>query len=401
MPVFEWEALNSKGERQKGKMELASEKDVFARLREQGLIPVKVRIVSEKRSSSLLFFDRVGLVDKLMFTRYLGTMVRSGLSLPQALSVLAQQTNKGKLKRVLSILRDEIERGKPLSESLQAFPDVFSPLYVSMVKVGEETGNLDEVLNRLAEHMEKTHELRGKIIGALLYPAIILILVSLLLPLMVLKLVPQMAEAFTELEVQIPPMTQFLLDVNKFLRSYWFIFLGLITSLLFFIITSLRSQKVKEKIDELLLRVPVLSGMIKMSNTAFTARGLSTLVGAGVPILQTLEIIAQTLPNKEYRKALLKAKEEVQKGIPLSRSLQRFSYLYPPVFLTLLSVGEQTGQTAEITLKIAEFFEKETERATQNLASILPPIVMIFVGIIVGLFVFMVLQPMFSAVGSF
>ena len=400
MPSFEWEALTPSGERIKGKLEAVGKEEVIRYLKEKGYLPVRIKDATpfQKRFN---FWSRVGLVDKLMFTRYLGTMIAAGLPLPQALATLQEQTRNSKLKNAIEVIKSQIEKGKSLSESFSSFPDIFPYLYVSMVKVGEETGKLDEVLERLADHLEKSHDLRGKIVSALLYPAIVLGIVAIMLPLMILFLVPRMAETFKELEVDIPPLTMFLLDVNDFLRTYWYLIIAMILFSFFGFYFLWKSARFKETLSLIGLKLPVFSNLVRMSNTAMIARTLATLIAAGVPLLETLNIMVDTISNQRYRKSLLVAQDKVQKGYSLHQSLSEFSDIYPPVFLSLLRVGEETGQTARIAEQLAIFFEKETERATQNLASILPPIVMIFVGLIVGVFIFTVLQPMFSVAQGF
>jgi len=403
MPKYSYLAKSLKGEEKKGVQLVKDRKELARTLKSQGFILIKAEEEKEGKKRfniSLPFLSGVSLSEKMIFTRNLQVMISSGLPLPRALETLSHQAKNQKFKRALLKVKQEIIQGKSLSESLSSYPDIFSELFQSMIKVGEEAGNLDEVLTILAKQMEREHELKSKIQGALMYPAVIVLAMIGIGVLMLVMVVPQLAETFEELEIELPLTTRIVIGLGTFLAEKWYIALLAIGAFFFFFWMGLKSKEGKKTIDSLVLKIPIVAALVKKTNSAYTVRTLSSLISAGIPIVRSLEIVAGTLGNIHYREAILKTAGEVRKGGKVSKSLSQYQELYPLIVFQMIEVGEETGETSKVLGKLADFFEEEITNATRNLASVIEPILMLFVGAVVGFFAISMVQPMYSMLGS-
>jgi len=400
MPRYSYTAKSLKGEEKSGIVEVKDERQLSKTLREQGFILIKAELeeVEKKRrfKISLPFSGKVSLTEKLMFTRNLQVMISAGLPLPRALETLASQTKSKKFKKTLLEINEEIIKGKNFSDSLKTHPDIFSELFQSMIKVGEETGNLEEVLKTLSQQIERESELKSKIKGALMYPAVIILAMIGIGILMLVMVVPKLAETFEELEIELPLTTRMVIGLGTFLAEKWFLALLIMAVFLFFFRLVLKTKQGKKTIDAITLKIPIISPLIKKTNSAHTVRTLSSLIVAGVPIVSSLNIVAGILGNIHYKTALLQAAEKVKKGEKLSDALMPYKEIYPLIVIQMIKIGEETGETSGILNKLAEFFEEEIGYATKNLTSVIEPILMIIIGGVIGFFAISMVQPMYS-----
>ena len=407
MPSYFYIAKSLKGEERSGTMEAKSKLQLAQALKSQGFILItaeleleKEKVARKKMEFSLPFFSGVSLTEKLMFTRNLQVMVSAGLSLPKALMTLAEQTKSQKFKKTLLEISEEITKGKNLSDCLSKYPNIFSDFFQNMVKVAEEAGNLDEVLKILSKQMERENELRAKIKGALMYPAVIIIAMIGIGALMLIMVVPQLAETFEELEIELPFTTQLVIGIGTFLAEKWF-FALLILIVIFIALTFIsKTKKGKKLIDTVFLKIPVISQLVKKTNAAYTVRTLSSLIAAGVPIVKSLKIVSGTLGNIHYQEAISEVSEKVGKGAKLSEAIRSYRNIYPVTVIQMIQVGEETGETSQILSKLADFFEEEVGNATKNLASVIEPILMLIIGGVIGFFAVSMVQPMYSMLGA-
>lgn len=403
MPEYFYIAKSLEGKKKTGTLEAENEKELAQKLRAEGFILVRA-IPKEKPKKrfefSLPFFRSIPLTEKMMFTRNLQVMVGSGLSLPRCLEVLANQTKNPYFKDALLEIKEEIRKGKTFSAAVSEHPDIFPELFQSMIEVGEESGTLEEVLKNLSLQMEREHDLRSKIKGAMIYPAVIISAMFAIGILMLILVVPQIAKTFEELQIELPPTTQFVIALGTFLAEKWYLFILGLVFFLFFFFQFIKTEKGKIIFDKVLLKIPVISPIVKKSNSALTCRTLSSLISAGVPIVKSLEITSKTLGNIFFQKALEKVAKEVRKGEKLSDSLRGYETLYAPLVIEMIEVGEETGETSKVLSKLADFFEGEVSLTTQNLASVIEPILMIIIGGMVGFFAISMIQPMYSMLGS-
>lgn len=405
MPTYFYTATSLQGEKITGSEDAKSERDLAHALHEKGY--VITRVAAKERANSKLRLLRmledlfsVSLQEKMLFMRNLKVMVGAGVPLPKALEILALQASSPQLKHALTGIREKVLQGETLSLAMSRHPAIFSDLFVNMIKAGEESGTMEGVLSHLTLQLEREHDLRSKIQGALMYPIVVVIAMVGVGIIMLVSIVPNLAKTFKELGVALPPTTKFMIGLGEFLGHQWYLALLVFLAVSFALYRALKSKKGKWILDGLVLRAPLFSSFIRKINSAFFARTLSSLIGAGIPIVKSLEITSTVLNNGYFRKALMDAAEQVRKGAKLSQSLKSSGKLYPLVVLQMLEVGEETGQTGEILAKLAEFFEEEVNAITKNLASIIEPALMLIMGGLVGFFAISMIQPMYSILGS-
>ena len=404
MSRYNYIAKTLQGEPRSGTLEAKDEHELARILRREGSILIKAASEEEKHKKKFLitvpFLGRVSLTEKIMFTRNLRVMIAAGVALPRTLKILADQAKNKKFRKTLLEIREEIVKGRAFSESLDKYPSIFSELFVSMVKVGEETGTLEEVLRVLTQQMEKEHEIKSSIKGAMIYPAVIIFAMVCIGVLMLIIVIPKLAAVFSELGVELPLTTKIVIATGTFLSKFWFLLPVGILIFLFLLRVILKTKTGKLVFDTFVLKIPVISSIIKKTNSAHTVRTLSSLIAAGVPIVRSLEIVSGTLGNVHYRKAMSEAAERVKKGAKLAEILKRYENIYPTLVIQMIEVGEETGKTSDVLEKLAEFFEEEVANATKNLSAVIEPVLMLIVGAVVGFFAISMIQPIYSMMGT-
>jgi len=401
MPKYFYTAKSLKGEEKSGTLEAKDIHQLAKKLREQDFILIKVETEGEKIKKrklviTLPFFGGVSLKEKIFFTRNLQVMISAGFPLPRVLEILANQTKSKKFKKALSDIKEDIIKGKSFSEALCPYSYIFSEVFQSVVKVGEESGTLEEVLKILANQMEKENELKSKIMGAMIYPAVIICAMMGIGILMLVMVVPKLAAIFEALQVELPVTTKLVIFLGTFFVEKWYLVILISIFLIFIFSQIIRTQKGKMVLDAFLLKAPIISPIIKETNSATVVRTLSSLIVAGVPLVRSLEIVSGTLGNIHFKTAIIEAVEKVRKGEKLSEALKPHQATFPPIVVQMLAVGEETGETSNILAKLADFFEEEVGRATQNLASVIEPVIMLIIGAAVGFFAISMVQPMYS-----
>lgn len=404
MPQYFYTAKSFKGELETGTLGAKDKKELSKILHQRGYVLIKAELEAEelrrKFEISLPFFKRVSLTEKMMFTRNLQVMISAGVSLPRSLSILSIQSKNKKFKKALDETLEAVNKGEAFSDSLKRYPDIFPELFVSMIRVGEESGTLEDVLKNLTFQMEREHELGAKIKGAMIYPAVIICAMMGIGTLMLIMVVPKLAETFKELEIDLPPTTRFVIGLGEFLAAFWYLLLIVIFILFFLFTRALKIKMGKRVFDSIALKIPIISPIIKKTNSAQTLRTLSSLIVSGIPLIQALKIISGTLGNVYFQEAIAKSIEKVRKGEKLSLALKPYQNLYPLMVIQMIEVGEETGQTSEILAKLANFYEEEVTNATKNLSAIIEPVLMLLIGGAVGFFAVSMIQPIYSMLGA-
>lgn len=401
---FSYKAKNKEGTTTEGVIE-ASDKFVAAKqLRTQGLVPIS--IIGAKRSGAIKIpfvdslFGRVKLHEKIIFARNLSGMLSAGLSLYRALTVLEKQTKNEKFKSVLTVLIKEIDQGGTLSEGMEKFPAIFSTLFVSMIRAGEESGGLSQSLKEIGQNLEKSYELNRKIKGALMYPSIIVSAIILIGILMMVFVVPTLTKTFKELNVELPASTRLIIFISDSLSNSPILTFGLLFLCIGGLVMILRMKGMKKYFDFLVLRLPVVGKIVKEINAARTARTLSSLLSAGVDMTKALTITKEVLQNRYYKAVLDISISHVQKGIALSTIYKERTDLYPVMVGEMMEVGEETGKLATMLEDIASFYEAEVDAKTKDLSTIIEPVLMVFIGGAVGFFAVSMITPMYSLVDT-
>ncbi|MDD5145478.1 MAG: type II secretion system F family protein [Candidatus Pacebacteria bacterium] len=404
MAKYFYTAKSIRGEEKTGEAEAKDEHQLARALRQEGfiLISAEMKEGAEKRKFSMHFsiFDKVGLKEKIFFVRNLRIMIAAGISLPRSLNSLAELTKNKKFKKTILEIVEEVNKGKNFADSLSKHPDVFSELFCSLVAVGEESGTLEEVLQNLTVQMEKQNELSSKLKGAMIYPVVIICAMIGIGILMLIMVVPPLSATFADLGVELPPMTRAVIFLGKIMSEKWYFLLILLIIFVFSIRSAINTKSGKRRIDKILLKIPIISQLIKKSNSASAVRTVGSLVGSGVTMIRALEITAGVLGNVYFKESMLDAVEKVRKGKKLSEALRPYENLYSLIVVQMLEVGEETGETSDILQKLADFFDEEVAIATKNFATIIEPALMLVVGGAIGFFAVSMIQPLYSMLGS-
>lgn len=341
-------------------------------------------------------FRGVPLAEKLFFTRNLSIMIKTGVPVARALGMLSKQARSGQFRDALNAAAERITKGDNLSSALAHFPKIFSILYRETLKIGEETGKLDESLKMLSLQLEREHSLKSKIVTAMVYPVIVLCLLVGIGIFMLIFAIPKLKIAFTEMNVTLPFTTKIILGLADFIVQRWPLAILTGLALAFSLAMALTLPQLKKGRSWILLRIPLLSNLTRMVNSALMLRTVSSLLNSGVPIISSLEIASGSLSNFYFQKSLLAASKSIEKGENLAEALAPYAKLYFSMVIQMIEVGEETGETPEILKKLAEFYEEEVSNNMTKLSSVIEPLMLIIVGALVGFFAVSMMQPMFS-----
>jgi len=395
MPVFTWKARTVKGESQTGELTAASPQEVIGYLRRKRLIVVSVN--AKPKEIKLSLGGRVTTKDVVIFSRQFATMINSGLPLVQCLSILGDQTENPKLKSIVNSVRTDVEAGNTLADSLSKFPKIFSNLYVSMVQAGEAGGILDTIMLRLSEYLEKNDAIVRKIKGAMIYPAVVFTAAMGCVAILLIFVIPIFAGMFEEMGMELPLPTQIVVDLSNLLIRYWWLILGAIIGGIFGLKAYKKTDKGELALDTLMLKIPVLGDLIRKSSVARFTRTLGTLISSGVSILHGLEVTAKTSGNRVVHDAVMGSRASIAGGETITKPLKE-AEVFPPMVIQMINVGEQTGGLDAMLIKIADFYEEEVDTAVEALTAALEPIMIVFLGVIVGGMVVSMYLPIFDLI---
>jgi len=400
MPFYIYKGKNEYGENIKGKVEAKTIESAVQELTSRKLLVISIKPMSEDtfvQLTTALF--GVGFNDVVTFTRQLSTMISAGLPLANGLSILVRQSETSMSRLVAEILR-EIEGGSSFAKSLAHHPTVFTRLYVQLVTAGEAGGVLDEVLERLADNMEKSKSFNSKVKGAMIYPVIVLIAMFLVSLIMMIFVIPQLTEMYKDFGTDLPLATEILIAVSEFTTNFWWLIIGGVFGAVFGFKSWYKTKAGELFIDRMLLKIPIFGILIQKVMLTEFSRTLALLLSAGISILRALEIVTDGVGNVVYRNALADVKSQVEKGITISQAMSKY-HEFPPILHQMISVGEETGKLDEILNKLSHYFEQESEQAVKNLTAAIEPLIMIVLGVGVGVMVLAVIMPIYSLVAEF
>ncbi|MDX9893296.1 MAG: type II secretion system F family protein [Patescibacteria group bacterium] len=338
----------------------------------------------------------IKLSQKIFFVQQLSVMLKAGISLSMALKTLSEQTTNKGFREILFDLQQSVEKGNLLSKGLEKYHKIFGDLFINMIRAGEASGKLEDVLHQLFLQMKKDHELVAKVKGAMIYPIIVITMMVAIGILVVIYVIPAISGVFKELEVDLPLATRILIWLSDFALKYGiFLAIGAVIIIAGFV-KIINTPKGKQKFHQFLLKLPIVSPIIKKINLARFCRTISSLLRTDIPIVKSFEITANVLGNTIYRLALIDAKEKIKKGVSIRQSLDSYSKIFPPVVLQMIAVGEDTGALDEILEDSANFYEEEVSQTMENLPSIIEPVLMVVLGIAVAGMAVAVIMPMYS-----
>jgi type IV pilus assembly protein PilC len=400
MPMFRWVGVGPNGETLRGEMEAATRQAVITRLRTQRINPTPEKIKEKGKGLDRdielpSFGSPVKQHEIVIFTRQFATMIDAGLPLVQCLDILSQQSDNKMLRKTIRGVKEEVEAGSTFAAALKKHPKVFSDLYCNMVAAGEVGGILDTILNRLASYMEKIVRLKSKIKGAMIYPACIIVAAVLVTGILLVYVIPVFADLFNSFGQALPAPTQFVINLSNFTIKYFWLLVGaIIAGAVGFVLVS-RTDRGRYWLDRIGLRIPVFGDLIRKTSIARFARTLGTLVSSGVPILDALTITGRTAGNKIVEEAIYATRSSISEGKTIAEPLIA-SKVFPPMVCQMIAVGETTGALDQMLQKIADFYEDEVDNAVANLTALMEPMVILFLGGVIGGLVVSMYLPIFK-----
>lgn len=397
MPLYEYKGVGAAGKSAKGTVEADSQKTARLKLKQKGIYPtdLKERSTSKQREAKPTIGTGSGVKMKnlTMMIRQLATLVKARIPLDEALAALVEQTDDSKLKGVLSQVRESVNEGKSLAESCRMFPRVFSPIFISMIQVGEASGNLDLVLNRLASFAEAQYELRNKVIGAMAYPAFMMVAGIGITIFLFAFAVPKITEVFAGSKMALPTLTVVMISISEFTSNYWLaIILGMVGS--FFLFQWYTSTaKGREWWDAVSLKIPGYGKLRRMVAVSRFARTLSTMTGSGVQLLDAIDIVKDVVDNAVIRKALIQARESISEGHTIAGPLKA-SGQFPPILTHMIAVGEKTGELEEMLNVVSDAYDSQVDNAISSMTRLLEPLMILVMGGVIALVALSIFMPM-------
>ncbi len=399
-------AINKDGNKYSSELEASDKSSFYNEFKKTGdtLVSLKTNDLQNKSGlnvkTSFSLFSRIKNIDKIIFARNTANMLGAGLPLSRALGVSERQATNPKLKEVFRKLNVAISGGKAFHESLAEYPKIFPTIFISMVKSGEESGNLAQSLKDISIQLEKTYLLQKKIKGAMMYPTIIFIVMIIVAFLMMIYVVPRLTKTFKDLKTDLPASTKLIISISDFLAQNAILSLVGLVAIILGIFYFFKTSFGKNIIDSVVLKVPVISQIVIESNSARTARTMSSLLSAGVDIVTAVRITGEVMQNNNYKRALKRLEIVVEKGDSMSSVFEKESKIYPAFVTEMVSVGEETGKLADMLLGVANFYENEVDQKTKDLSTIIEPVLMVFIGGAVGFFAVSMITPMYSVMNN-
>ncbi|MHC1716937.1 MAG: type II secretion system F family protein [Candidatus Dojkabacteria bacterium] len=397
MQKYKYSARDVNGKVVEGAIEAKDETSVADILHDRGLIVVSVKegFGIDFEQLNEINIGGVPMKDKVVFMRQMATMVGSGLPLTRALEIMQMQASNPLFRRVLKNVLKSIESGKSLSDSFREQEEVFDDVTINLIEAGEESGNLEVILEKLATELEEKNSLGSKIKSAMIYPAIILVVIIVVIILMMFVLVPSMAEIYEDFDAELPWTTTLLMNMSNFFVNYWWAVIVMVVVLVVGTKYYLDTEKGKRNFDKIILKVPGIGSIVsKMQLSQFT-RILALLLSSGLSIIKSLELTAQSLSNEMFRDTVMEAKNEIEKGGALAIPIARSEY-FPLLVSSMIAVGEETGEIDSVLAKVSEYYKEEVNTATSNLSSILEPLFLVIMGLAIGFIAMAVYMPMFQ-----
>ncbi len=400
MPVYLWEGTTRKGEPRKGELDAPDESSVRIQLRRQRIKPGTIKKKPKDLFENIPFMQqKVKEKDVVIFARLFATMINAGLPIIQCLDLLGEEEPNPTFAKIIKSIKEDIEGGSSLSDTLKKHPDIFDNLFVNLVAAGEAGGILDVILNRLSAYMEKAMELKRKVKGAMTYPVTVLVIAISVVILLLYKVVPVFDEMFSSMGSALPAPTQFLVDASAFVQNNILYILGTMILSVFAFKKYYKTEMGRLQVDRIVLKLPVFGILLKKVAVAKFSRTLSTMMSSGVPILDGLEIVSRTAGNKVVENSLMETRKSISEGRTIAEPLAEAG-IFPSMVVSMIAVGENTGALDAMLEKIADFYDSEVDVAVDGMTALLEPIMMVFLGGIVGGTIIALYLPIFSMAGA-
>lgn len=404
--LFSYKAVRAGGGEYEGTLEAADKFALYKELHARGEAVLSVQASSGKSASvkkvlsMSISFGGLKMSDRIMFAKNLSAMIRAGLPLPRAISVLERQMENKQWKKVFASIEMDLTKGVPLSGALAKFPKTFTNLFTAMVKAGEESGGISDALKLVGEEMEKSYELKKKVRGAMLYPLIIVGLMVGIGVLMFVYVLPKLTATFKDLGAELPLATRAVIVASDFMQAHWMSVIGGAVGFAVLFVLFARSSFGRSVLDKLTLKLPIVGNIAREVNSARTTRTLSSLLASGISVVPAVGITVDVVQNVHYKKMLQKVAESIQKGETMQSIFASRIDLYPAFVSEMIGVGEETGGLSKTLLDIATFYENEVDQKTKNMSTVVEPVLMIVIGLGVGFFALAMISPIYSLSNS-
>lgn len=393
MPGYSYVAVDQRGKEKRGRIEAENRDAVSQQLKKDGLFPVEIKEQGVlNKEIDLSIGKKVKPRDLSVFCRQFVSITQAGVPMKEALQMMTEQTENKWLKKGIAEVLTNVEKGNTLADSMAAIPDVFPPMLVNMVHAGESSGSLEMSFDRMATHFEKEAKLKATIHKATIYPIILICAVIGVIAVMLLYVIPIFIDMFADLDVEMPALTMGVMNLSKWTASHWYVILAVVVVVAVAYRVIYNTEQGRLKIDYIKMKMPLFGKLTVKSNCAQFARTMSTLMAAGISTTECLETVSKIVTNIYYKNAMMKAREEVMKGIPLSEPLAA-SEVFPPMVYHMTGIGEETGNMEEMLSKLADYYDEEVEITTQSVLAAMEPLIIVFMALIVGTLVIAVIMP--------
>ncbi|MFJ7727111.1 type II secretion system F family protein [Neobacillus sp. NPDC097160] len=400
MARFKYAGRDRKGKRQ-GTVNAGSKREAMMKLKEDGIRVIEMTEVPETLlTKDITLGNPVKLQDFVIYLRQFSTLIKAGVTVVDATSILADQTESKALKKALLDVEEELREGNPLSEAVAKHKKIFNQMFINLVKAGEVSGNLDETLERLAEHFEKQRFTRQKIISALSYPVVVGFIAIAVVIFLLVTVVPTFVTMFDDMGGELPAITKFVLATSGFMQSFWWLIVLALFAIVFIITYLNKNNQTKYYLDYFLLKMPIFGNLLQKAALARMMRTLSSLFSSSVPILQSMSIVEKVVENEVLAKIIRESRDSLEKGRSMTEPMKKH-WAFPPLVTQMIAIGEETGALDAMLSKIAEFYEKEVETGTDRLKSLIEPIMIVVLAGLVGTIVTSIMVPMFSMFDQF
>ena len=396
MPGFSYVAVDKRGKEKRGSLEAETRERALEQLKAEGLIPVSVREQGAlNKEIDFSIGKKVKPRDLSVFCRQFVSITQAGVPMKEALQMLSEQTENKWLKRAISEVLLNVEKGNTLADSKRSQPDIFPPMLVNMVEAGEQSGSLEMAFSRMAVHFEKEAKLKATIKKATIYPIILVIAAIGVIAVMLLFVIPIFIDMFADLDIEMPALTMFVMNSSKWMTSHWYVVLAIIVGVVVAYKLIYKTTQGRLTIDRIKMKMPLFGKLTVKTACSQFARTMSTLLMSGISTIDALETTSKIVNNIHYTNAMLKAREEVMKGVPLSEPLEA-SGIFPPMVYHMTGIGEETGNVEEMLEKMADYYDEEVEMTTQSVLAAMEPIIILFMALIIGTLVIAVISPIAS-----
>ena len=396
MPGFSYVAVDKRGKEKRGSLEAETRERALEQLKAEGLIPVSVREQGAlNKEIDFSIGKKVKPRDLSVFCRQFVSITQAGVPMKEALQMLSEQTENKWLKRAISEVLLNVEKGNTLADSMRSQPDIFPSMLVNMVEAGEQSGSLEMAFSRMAVHFEKEAKLKATIKKATIYPIILVIAAIGVIAVMLLFVIPIFIDMFADLDIEMPALTMFVMNSSKWMTSHWYVVLAMIVGVVVAYKLIYKTTQGRLTIDRIKMKMPLFGKLTVKTACSQFARTMSTLLMSGISTIDALETTSKIVNNIHYTNAMLKAREEVMKGVPLSEPLEA-SGIFPPMVYHMTGIGEETGNVEEMLEKMADYYDEEVEMTTQSVLAAMEPIIILFMALIIGTLVIAVISPIAS-----